>query len=641
MPRGWIARAAAAVLLCVPCAARGEPAAYETRVNGPRVRRSVPADDLSGFSTVLELRDPLPGRDLGDLLEEVPGLRVRDQGPGGRRLLSLRGAEPHQVAVYLDGVRLNAAGMGGVDLSLFDPAHLERAEVRRSAGSARFGSDALGGALLLSTPQLRRRGRTSLAAGYGSYRSVQLRGSHGGARGELRYLVSGSYRDLDGTFPFRDDNGVARVRENNDGRQGEVLAKVDHPLGDRWMLGVLDTFSVSARGAPGMSQRPSPTARQFELRNLSLVRGARHGVFLPGGVLSLSAHHRYGRFAFDETSAPPVVAQADSHAVGAGLELAVPLPGVGRVEGGLELRGDLYRDTQTVASSERLSFDARVGSQLELWGRRVVFAPMVRVAAASAFETVVVPRLGVALRPFRSSAHRWLAGVEFLGNLGRSFRHPTFQEMFIRVDGFGGNPELRPEDALGGDLGLRWRGPWLAFEAAYFRRYLKNVILFAPVSSFLVRPDNYGGVTSQGLESAVELAPGAGLALRTAYTFCRSRFGTPEMSLPGQPEHRWVARLSFSGARLRRWLHARGRARHLEGLKLWGGATVESGMVLARFDSQPEEGRVILSAGGAYTYRFLTFAAEGQNLLDKRDAVDAVGFPLAPARLFVSLAASF
>ena len=36
-------------------------------------------------------------------------------------------------------------------------------------------------------------------------------------------------------------------------------------------------------------------------------------------------------------------------------------------------------------------------------------------------------------------------------------------------------------------------------------------------------------------------------------------------------------------------------------------------------------------------WSFLALSAEGRNLLDKRDAVDTVGFPLAPARFFVSL----
>jgi hypothetical protein len=64
-------------------------------------------------------------------------------------------------------------------------------------------------------------------------------------------------------------------------------------------------------------------------------------------------------------------------------------------------------------------------------------------------------------------------------------------------------------------------------------------------------------------------------------------------------------------------------------------------MVLGRFESLPEEGRVMLAAGGALRHGALRLQAEAHNLLDKRDAVDTVGCPLPPARVFVSLAAAF
>ena len=60
-------------------------------------------------------------------------------------------------------------------------------------------------------------------------------------------------------------------------------------------------------------------------------------------------------------------------------------------------------------------------------------------------------------------------------------------------------------------------------------------------------------------------------------------------------------------------------------------------MVLSRFESMVEEGRALLGVGGAVSYRGIGLSLEGQNLLDKRDAVDTVGFPLPPAHFLASL----
>jgi outer membrane receptor protein involved in Fe transport len=225
---------------------------------------------------------------------------------------------------------------------------------------------------------------------------------------------------------------------------------------------------------------------------------------------------------------------------------------------------------------------------------------------------------------------RPVGDLEVAGNIGRSFRHPSFQEMYIRLDGFGGNADLQPEDALDGDVGLRWRQGGLSLEAVYFRRWIKNIILFAPESPTLVRASNYEGASAQGVELCADLQPGLGLRIRAAYTYTRSRFGDPSMSLPGHPGHRLVGRLGW----LLPWVKG------AFSLELWSAATLESSRVLGRFDATEEEGRLLLSAGAALSWRWLTVRAEGRNLLDKRDALDAVGFPLPPARFFVSLSAA-
>jgi outer membrane receptor protein involved in Fe transport len=168
-------------------------------------------------------------------------------------------------------------------------------------------------------------------------------------------------------------------------------------------------------------------------------------------------------------------------------------------------------------------------------------------------------------------------------------------------------------------------------EAALFSRWIDNTILFAPVSSFLVRADNYPRARARGVEGTVDLRPGVGLRLQGSYTFTETRFGEPAMSLPGHPPHRVAARLGW-----RYPFEGRGAW----GLGLWTGATFESAQVLSRFDSTEEEGRVLLSAGASFSWRWLTLSAEGRNLLDKRDALDTVGFPIAPARFMVSAALS-
>jgi outer membrane receptor protein involved in Fe transport len=298
--------------------------------------------------------------------------------------------------------------------------------------------------------------------------------------------------------------------------------------------------------------------------------------------------------------------------------------------------------------------DLFTSAQLALWSERIVVTPAVRLLTASEFDPAVTPKLGLVLRPFGRSSDHWAGGFEVLANAGRSYRYPTFQELYLRLEGLYPNPDLLPEDAWSIDAGFRWSlSRLLRIELAYYQRWLNNTILYAPTGSFRVTADNYSEVRANGVEAAVDLEPGLCLALKSAYTYTKTRFSNPERALPGHPEHQLTGRLEWAGRRCipSTWYRARGKDGRsqrgwwsfLRGLRVWGEAVGQSEMPLDRNNSETlfEEGRVLIALGGSYTHGWLTVAAQLRNLTDKRDAVDTLGFPLPPRNFFVSTTARF
>lgn len=610
--------------------------AYHTVVRGRAVEHKRPRDDPAGFSTVLQIKQPPAGTGLEQLLERVPGLRVRDSGPGGRKVLSLRGTDAHQAAVFLDGVRLSSAS-GGVDLSLLDPAHLEQVEVRRGGGSARFGSNALGGVLSLSTPRLKTRPRTRASLSYGSFHQVAARASRSAGLGrKFRYLASGSYRRSDGDFGYVHHlNGTSHVRSNNDSQMGELLLKTDYLASHRWQLGLLNDLALGERGAPGVLDNECLTARQQDLRNLTALSATARDLAQQGSRLELVLSHRLGQFHYRDPCELNLPSRTRGHTAAFSARWGVPLPRTGRVDLGLELQEDLLLDLQGNLADKltsRFSAGLYASSTLRLLRRHLVLVPAVRLAAASAQSTAVMPKLGLVLHPLRWTKHRWLTPLAIAGNLGRSFRHPSFHELYINMDSLQGNAELEPEDALEGDVGLRWANKVIALELAYFRRQIKNLILYK-VHLYKVIAGNSGRATTDGLELSLKARPGWGLSLTGSYSYTRTRWGDPPKRLPGHPEHRVVARgqwrYPFKADPSRRWE-----------VKLWSAVTFESDMPLDQHNMVLMESRVLLSAGASTRYRWLSLAASGSNLLNRRDLLDSLGFPLPPARFLLSLSAA-
>ena len=111
------------------------------------------ADDPSAFATVIDAR-ALDDRfaTVEEVLDQVPGVRVRRFGGiGSYSTASIRGSKSEQVLILLDGVRLNSAQLGSVDLSTIPLRQVDRIEVLRGGGSARFGSDAESGVISITT----------------------------------------------------------------------------------------------------------------------------------------------------------------------------------------------------------------------------------------------------------------------------------------------------------------------------------------------------------------------------------------------------------------------------------------------------------------------------------------------------------
>ena len=74
-------------------------------------------------------------QNLSGLLKTQPSLSVREiGGQGSYSDLSIRGSTSDQVSVYLDGVLLNAASGGSVDLSQFPLDSIERVEIHKNRG---------------------------------------------------------------------------------------------------------------------------------------------------------------------------------------------------------------------------------------------------------------------------------------------------------------------------------------------------------------------------------------------------------------------------------------------------------------------------------------------------------------------------
>ena len=202
--------------------------------------------------------------DVGDLLKQVPGIEIEDQGgPAGIRKISIRGSKSNQVLVLLDGVPLNSHLDGDADLSQIPLNLVETIEVVTGAEAQRYGSGALGGALLITSRQVLEHS-TTLATSTGAFGQYMVNPSFSGQYQDFNILASWQYRSATGDFPYSYRNSAGETMTEN--RQNADLAAQNlyFRLGSTWQQHSITAFVQnldSHRGVPGKIDGWTPWAR--------------------------------------------------------------------------------------------------------------------------------------------------------------------------------------------------------------------------------------------------------------------------------------------------------------------------------------------------------------------------------------------
>jgi len=147
-----------------------------------------PADRVGASVTVLS-GDKLRENGIAtvaDALRSVPGISMTQSGPRGSLTNSfMRGADPRNTLVMIDGIEVNQLGFPGFDFADLPTDDIERIEVIRGPQSGIYGANANAGVISIIT----RSGRG-------------IKGAQGEAKAEI-----GSFLTRSGAFNVRGSNG--------------------------------------------------------------------------------------------------------------------------------------------------------------------------------------------------------------------------------------------------------------------------------------------------------------------------------------------------------------------------------------------------------------------------------------------------
>lgn len=508
---------------------------------------------------------------LPELLERAAGVQVRRQGGlGSFSTASIRGSTAEQVQVFVDGVPLNQAIGGGVDLGRLLVGGVAQVEVYRGAVPARFGGNSLGGVVNLQTrapaahPQFRLQG---MRGSFGTWQtSASVSGPWKG--GNYLGLVEGTGSRND--FSFRDDNGTPynladderAHRRNSDFAGLRSLLKAERPWG-RSRVQAHHTLDLHHQGLPGIGNYQARAVRFDTWQDLSQLELS--GPLSASSSYEGSLYHALQRDSYKdpEGEVGTGIQRHRNTTRGAGLQGTLHLLWgsqavatlTGRARGERFAPRDLLRPQAQLPSSRRYS--GLLGGEAEMGlgeGKaRLVLGGQVeflqdRLASTGGLilveshqETVETAMVG------GQAGGEWRLGRgwNFQVHGGRYQRPPSFYELFGDRGAVIGNTDLRREQGVHWDSGLSFAphqaGRLRLLELAYYHKNTRDLIRFVQNSQQISRPYNIGRALVQGVELRGELGLGL-LRLSGNYTYQQALNHSPfpfekGRDLPNAPRH--------------------------------------------------------------------------------------------------------
>jgi outer membrane receptor protein involved in Fe transport len=490
--------------------------------------------------------------DLADILQQQGGVVVtRAGGPGSPATASIRGSSANQVLVLVDGVPQNQAVSGSADLSLVRLDNVEKISVVRGAQSARYGQQALGGAIVVETR--RPMGVEAQAdVGAGSYGGRLLSGRVGVGRstaGGVAASLSGAYNDFAGDFPYDippERGGGTGVRFNSAARDVSLNGAVGWTGASAEARLRGEYFDVD-RGMPGTVVQPSLTGHQTQQRIGVGLDGTTKLGRASSASASVSLQRQDATFA---DSAPPFSAPYDDHnradvfLIDAG---ATHTAGKWELSGGalfqrMGISGTalsagapgttLYGGTRVAARAPILSGDWALDANAAL-----------RLDGSSVTDAwYLSPQVGALLRhDWWSAELRW----------AQAYNPPTLGDLYFQEGvQVRPNPLLAPE-RVNSEFALfleaRQVGPASLNANVGFNLFaadISGMILWSPDFRYIWSPNNFD-VNRRGGELNVHLAPqGSHVALAGGVALASVTYDGPVLS--GQVIYRplWSATAS-------------------------------------------------------------------------------------------------
>ena len=417
---------------------------------------------------------------VADALQQIAGIDIRRRGTNGTQAdLYIRGGSFDQTLLLVDGIKVDDAQTGHHTMNLALPIEvIKRIEIIKGPAARIFGQNAFNGAINIITKDVPDTD-VSLHVQGGSYNQFNAAVTAGINLDDSSHIIHYSKNTSEGyrfNTDFDNQNFVLKSTFN----------KKNLPIA------MLISLSDRNFGANGFYASPAAT-NQYEETMASLIG---FSTVIKKGNFTWKPRVYWRRnedeYVFVRKN-PSIYRNLHiSNKIAAELNGSYT-SNIGITGFGIET-AKVYLSSNNLGDNNRFLSTLFLEHRLELFDNKMDITPGVAVTYFSDFKFFAFPGIDI--------GYQVLDNLRVYGNLGYTYRVPTFTDLNYQSPTTIGNPGLEPEKAFSQEIGLKWNMAGFNASVAVFNRDSNRLIDYVKMqNSDPWQPQNIQDVTTKGFET--------------------------------------------------------------------------------------------------------------------------------------------
>ena len=427
-----------------------------------------------------------PVTNVSDLLQEITGIDVRRRGVGGvQGDLYIRGGGFDQTLLLVDGMKMDDVQTGHHTLNMILPLYLiERIEIIKGPAARIFGQNAFNGAINIVTKELvgnkeKRTANINLnELSYGSFEQKNISLSTKIIGEKIKSLISYSGNRSDG------------YRHNTDFKKNNYFIKTSFNSNNS-PIDVIASFTENKFGANGFYASPSAT-EQYEETQASLL-GVTTTINSEKLSITPRLYWRRGQDEYIYIRDNPSVYRNLHKTNKVSAELSGSYFSNSGVTGfGLDL-STVNISSNNLGEHNRTTVNLFADHTFKLLDQKLVVSPGIALSYFSDMSFHSFPGIDL--------GYNVSSNFKLYSNIGKTYRIPTYTDLYYSDRTTVGNENLNPESATSTEFGLKYNTSNFKFSTALFNRNAKNIIDYVKQNEDdLWKAVNIGSLSTSGFE---------------------------------------------------------------------------------------------------------------------------------------------